>query len=254
MKKAISNCHYFGNPDYPAILLIHGMGFYWEKCFAGIMGELQKEYYCIIPELAGHHNEDKTEEVLLEDLVASIESELKLHQISKIKIVYGISFGASIAVELAFRGNVTVNNLVIDGAQFVNLGRMKKFSAFIMAKQFKKVAKGKHMNAYVKGQLGYQHKNEISVFKKLMCEKISGNVLYKSAYECYQYDICKKENMDCNLYYLYGDKETFAAASKELIKEKVNGAFYEKNFKNFGHAEVLGEKPETLLDIFSGIA
>ena len=58
-----------------------------------------------------------------------------------------------------------INQLVIDGAQFVNLGWMKKISAFVMAKQFKNVAKGKHMNAYVKGQLGYQDTNEISIFR-----------------------------------------------------------------------------------------
>ena len=254
MKKAIFNCHYFGNPEHPVILLIHGMGFYWEKCFAGMIGELQKKYYCIIPELAGHHNENRTEEISLEDMVYAIESQLKLHQISKIRTLYGISFGASIAVELAFRGNVKINQLVIDGAQFVNLGWMKKISAFVMAKQFKNIAKGKHMNAYVKGQLGYQNKNEISIFKKLMCENISENVLYKSAYECYRYDICKKGNLDCNLYYLYGEKEAFAVASKGLIQKKVNGVFLEKRFENFGHAEVLGYKPEILVDIFISIA
>ena len=87
-----------------------------------------------------------------------------------------------------------------------------------------------------------------------MCENISEIVLYKSAYECYNYDICKKRNLDCNLYYLYGEKEIFASASKKLIRKKVNGVFYEEIYGNCGHAEVLGEKTKLLLDIFTSIS
>lgn len=54
--------------------------------------------------------------------------------------------------------------------------------------------------------------------------------------------------------YLYGEKEAFAVASKGLIQKKVNGVFLEKRFENFGHAEVLGYKPEILVDIFISIA
>lgn len=85
-----------------------------------------------------------------------------------------------------------VKHLVIDGAQFINLGWMKKLSAFVMAKQFKNVAKGRHMNPYVKRQLGYQSKDEISIFKQLMCDTISDQVLYQAAYACYSYEIDKK--------------------------------------------------------------
>ena len=56
MKKGSYNCHFIGNVNNPKVVLIHGMGFYWEKCFTPIIEALELEYCLIIPELEGHHN------------------------------------------------------------------------------------------------------------------------------------------------------------------------------------------------------
>ena len=53
MKKGSYNCHFIGNVNNPKVVLIHGMGFYWEKCFTPIIEALELEYCLIIPELPG---------------------------------------------------------------------------------------------------------------------------------------------------------------------------------------------------------
>ena len=41
MKKGSYNCHFIGNVNNPKVVLIHGMGFYWEKCFTPIIEALE---------------------------------------------------------------------------------------------------------------------------------------------------------------------------------------------------------------------
>lgn len=43
MKKGSYNCHFIGNVNNPKVVLIHGMGFYWEKCFTPIIEALEFE-------------------------------------------------------------------------------------------------------------------------------------------------------------------------------------------------------------------
>ncbi|WP_243128198.1 hypothetical protein [Clostridium niameyense] len=55
MKKEKSKLHIIGDSHNKKVLLIHGMGFYWEKCFFSIINELKKKYCLLIPELEGHN-------------------------------------------------------------------------------------------------------------------------------------------------------------------------------------------------------
>lgn len=252
MSRELSKVHFFGNRHKPAILLIHGMGFYWEKCFGNMLPVLEKRYYCIVPELAGHHNTLKNEIINIEAIAENIVKECIEHGVSEFKIVYGCSFGASVAAEIASEQEIPVRTMVLDGAEFVDLKWQKIISAFIMAMQFRRLAKGKHMNAYVRGQLGYSGRDEISIFQRLMCEKISFKVLFRTAYACYKYRIETKKTITSNVLCVHGGKENFSEESFLIIKEKTSGNVSKEVFDSLGHAEALSCFPEKLVDIFIG--
>lgn len=150
MKKGSYNCHFIGNVNNPKVVLIHGMGFYWEKCFTPIIEALELEYCLIIPELEGHHNKSEKTDIKIADCVNRLEQELTSNNIKQVDVVYGISFGASIAAEFACNGKIKVNNLILDGAMFVDQGLMSWFSALIMAWQFKRILSDKPMFSYIK--------------------------------------------------------------------------------------------------------
>lgn len=250
MRKDTYNCYFIGDKSNPCVLLIHGMGFYWKKCFGEIIEELQKRYYVIIPELPGHHNEvDKKVRISVADIVTDIEMSIKKQNIDIIDAVYGISFGATIATELCVRNSVKVKTLILDGAQFVYMGWKSRMSAFVMALQFKRILSNKHMNSYVKRQLGYEGKDEIKILSEMMCNKISLKTLYLSAYECYTYKILDKENLACPVVFIYGEYEGFAAQSKDILSKKVNEQFVSKEFSGMGHAEILREHPDRINEI-----
>lgn len=253
MKKGSYNCHFIGNVNNPKVVLIHGMGFYWEKCFTPIIEALELEYCLIIPELEGHHNKSEKTDIKIADCVNRLEQELTSNNIKQVDVVYGISFGASIAAEFACNGKIKVNNLILDGAMFVDQGLMSWFSALIMAWQFKRILSDKPMFSYIKKQMGYTTKDEITILKPLMCNPISFQTLRKSAYECYRYDITKKNKIESNVRFIYGSGESFPAQSEEIIAGCTPKLINSKIYDNKGHAEILSCYPEKIVNIIKSI-
>ena len=167
--------------------------------------------------------------------------------------MYGISFGASIAAEFGCNGKIKVNNLILDGAMFVDQGLMSWFSALIMAWQFKRILSDKPMFSYIKKQMGYTTKDEITILKPLMCNPISFQTLRKSAYECYRYDITKKNKIESNVRFIYGSGESFPAQSEEIIAGCTPKLINSKIYDNKGHAEILSCYPEKIVNIIKNI-
>ena len=44
MKKGSYNCHFIGNVNNHKVVLIQGMGLYWEKWFTQIIEDLEPDY------------------------------------------------------------------------------------------------------------------------------------------------------------------------------------------------------------------
>ena len=243
MMKDSFKCIVIGDTARPRILLMHGMGFLWKKCFREIIDALSDKYCIIIPEAAGHHNvKEKRVHIDITDIAEHIENYLKEKEIGRIDVVYGISFGATVAAELVLRGRVSVDTLVVDGAQFVNMGVSSKLSAFVMAWQFMRLPNGRHMNSYVRSQLGYGDRDEIKILSPLMCDEISFSALYRSALVCYMYDISKRGDFLCDVIFMYGADEQFAAKSEMIVRAKTKGDFQTVRFHGMGHAEALSTR------------
>lgn len=234
---------------------MHGMGFWWKKCFREIIDALSEKYCIILPEAAGHHNvKEKRVNIDITDIAEHIENDLKEKGIGRIDVVYGISFGATVAAELVLRGRVSVDTLVVDGAQFVNMGGSGKLSAFVMAWQFMRLPKGRHMNSYVRGQLGYGDRDEIKILSPLMCDEISFSALYRSALACYMYDISTRGDFFCDVVFMYGADEQFAAKSEMIARAKTKGNFRTVKFRGMGHAEALSTCAGEIADTLSASA
>ena len=244
MKREYCNIHIIGNPKGKKILLIHGMGFYWCKCFSSIIKELKEKYCLLIPELKGHAPNCKEHINSVYESAIEIESELKYEDIEEIDLVYGISLGAAIALEIAIRNNITLNKLILDGGQYKSIGDKKFEYAEIISKEFEKITKGNHMSSIVQQQMGYLKNNDIEVLKPLMYLGISGTSLYKAALSAYSYDIKhvnKKLNIDIAV--IFGGNEIYAKESVEYIKDICSKPLIIYQYDNMGHSEVLSKCP-----------
>lgn len=249
MKKAPYKFHVFGNVVGSKILLIHGIGFYWNRCFRYLIDDLSKDYCLIIPELDGHREAQHNVFTSVKENAIEIEKIIRDEFNSKIETVYGISLGASIAMEIARRNNIRISNLIFDEPQFVPLGIGAGISAFGMALQFKKIMHGRHMNKYVQKKMGYSN-NDIGILKSMLCKKIRFRTLFKSSYSCYKYDIAKKtKKITCKMNVLYGEREEFAGKSIEVLEESSNNPLSIFKFDNLSHVELLAISPDKLCDI-----
>ena len=172
------------------------------------------------------------------------------HRIEELDCIYGISLGASIAIEIALRDCIRINKLILDGGQFESMGIMKKIDAYFMAKEFQKVIQKKRMWSYVSKQMGYRNGNEIEVLYPLCCKRIQFDTLYDAALAAYGYDIKKRmEKLRMKVVIMYGGNELFAAKSVSLVKEKCVSECEVYAYDNMGHSEVLSLHPEKLCEI-----
>ena len=218
LKKGLFELHIIGDPSKKKVLLIHGMGFQWKFCFKKVIEELKRNY-CLI-------------------------------RIEELDCIYGISLGASIAIEIALRDCIRINKLILDGGQFESMGIMKKIDAYFMAKEFQKVIQKKRMWSYVSKQMGYRNGNEIEVLYPLCCKRIQFDTLYDAALAAYGYDIKKRmEKLRMKVVIMYGGNELFAAKSVSLVKEKCVSECEVYAYDNMGHSEVLSLHPEKLCEI-----
>ena len=181
-----------------------------------------------------------------DEIITSIRN----HRIEELDCIYGISLGASIAIEIALRDCIRINKLILDGGQFESMGIMKKIDAYFMAKEFQKVIQKKRMWSYVSKQMGYRNGNEIEVLYPLCCKRIQFDTLYDAALAAYGYDIKKRmEKLRMKVVIMYGGNELFAAKSVSLVKEKCVSECEVYAYDNMGHSEVLSLHPEKLCEI-----
>ena len=182
--------------------------------------------------------------------MCQIITSIRNHRIEELDCIYGISLGASIAIEIALRDCIRINKLILDGGQFESMGIMKKIDAYFMAKEFQKVIQKKRMWSYVSKQMGYRNGNEIEVLYPLCCKRIQFDTLYDAALAAYGYDIKKRmEKLRMKVVIMYGGNELFAAKSVSLVKEKCVSECEVYAYDNMGHSEVLSLHPEKLCEI-----
>ncbi len=102
----------YGDPSQPAILLLHpamlsGKPMVW---FAGTLAE---EYFIIAPDLSGH---DGTPFISAKVEAAALADYLLREQHANLALLYGMSLGGRIAMELVADDRLSIATTVIDGA------------------------------------------------------------------------------------------------------------------------------------------
>ena len=127
-----------GNPENPAILLIHGMISSWKDCEP--YGQfLADDYFVIMPTLDGHGN-DGTDLLPLTGEVDKLVGYVKDNGITSLAMVQGSSMGAEIAlavVKALEKENIPVTCGFFDGGPFFHFNPFfrafmhKKFSSLV---------------------------------------------------------------------------------------------------------------------------
>lgn len=250
MRKGLYSMKIIGKLSNPKILLIHGAGFYWKSCFCNIVNSLKDDYCLFIPQLSGHDLTANGTIETVEKVANTISEELyEIGNIKKFNIVYGISLGASIALELVLQKFIKADKLILDGGQYVSMGNNIDFFSSVMAEQFLGLLENRHLQREIRENMGYDN-NDIDVLKSMLYKEITESTLKNAFNAAYKYDIHIKSNMIySDVIVVFGSKEVFARKSSLFVKEKCIGNFYIKEIENMGHAEALSLHPNLIVEL-----
>ena len=124
--------HCFGDPQKPALLLIHGLLNPWQ-IWEPHIDRFTNDYCVIVPALDAHIAEHPSEFVSLDDEAVQIEQYLADRCGGSADAVCGLSMGGVIANRLFERGRISMRCLVLDGAPLV---RIPRFAEWMMARSY----------------------------------------------------------------------------------------------------------------------
>lgn len=239
-----------GDLNKSKIMLIHGAGFHWNNCFREVIRSLKDDHCIIIPFLPGHCDERKELMESVEKTSIDITKQLFRENIKEIDIVYGISLGASVALEIALNNAITIRKIVLDGGQYVSMGEQAEFFSGIMSKQFMNLLKGEHLQKEIRDNMGYKD-NDIEILKPMLYEYITEEVLYSAFMAAYNYDITTRDKKLSvpKVLVIFGSKEIYAKNSCSILKPLISNEFSIKEIDNMGHSEALSLHPDFIVDI-----
>lgn len=252
MKKEQSKLHIIGDSCGQKVMLIHGVGFYWKTCFSGIVNELKDNCCLLIPELEGHCYEPDEYMVSVNASADNIIQSLTQSDFTEIDVIYGISLGASIALEIALQNKISISNLILDSGQYESMGEMTDQFSTIMAGELKKIMNGEHLISPVKENMGYLSNNDVDVLQSLIFPDITQEALYKAFLAAYSYDIKERsEKLEMYVGIMLGGNEIYAKSSIPLVERICLNSPEIHEFPNKGHAEVLSKESEIIFQLIN---
>ncbi|WP_034860616.1 alpha/beta hydrolase [Ruminiclostridium cellobioparum] len=251
-KKEQSKLHIMGDSCRKKVMLIHGVGFYWETCFARIVNDLKDNFCLLIPELEGHCYEPGENMVSVNASANNITHSLLQNHFREIDAVYGISLGASIALEIALQNKISISNLILDSGQYESMGEMTEQFSTVMTGEFKKLINGEHLISPVKENMGYLSNNDVEVLQPLIFPDITQEALYRAFLAAYSYDIRERsERLGMKVGIMLGGNEIYAKSSIPLVERICLNTPEINEFPNKGHAEVLSREPQLISQLIS---
>lgn len=230
--------HTFGNDDGKTILLIHGMLNPWQ-IWKDVSDAFADEYYVVIPELDAHTQGEASEFLSVEDEAVKICDYLIENGKENLYMICGLSMGGRISATLAGMPQITVENLILDGAPLLSL---PKIMIAFMAKSYvnlinkSKNRDSKVIESFKKDFLPERYLNDYFALADYMNEQSIKNA-FNSVFSKFEF---KKYDATCNIMFMHGTKGNESVSKKSAIKMKeVNPQTEIRNFEGYAHAQLL---------------
>lgn len=119
------NFHEFGDPDSPAVMLVHGAGNAWWS-FLRQARALEGRFRVILPTLDGHAEECGEEYVSTEDEAGKLLEYVDSQCGGRLFLLGGVSLGGQIVMEMLSRRPDVARHAIVDGALCIPQPAMAK--------------------------------------------------------------------------------------------------------------------------------
>nr|MCR4689119.1 alpha/beta hydrolase [Saccharofermentans sp.] len=117
--------HTFGNKEGKTVLLIHGVLTPWQ-IWSDYIDSFKGEFFVVVPELDAHTQGGPSSFVSAEDEASRISSYIREELGGKVCLLAGLSMGGYIAATIAKDKDISIDNLVLDGAPLLKVNGLLK--------------------------------------------------------------------------------------------------------------------------------
>lgn len=230
----------YGNRNKKSILFIHGLASTADQCFKPLLPYLQ-DYFVIFCELDGHYGTNPKDLISMEETIDSIESYILNEMSGSFYGIWGFSMGATIAVELIGRGDISTSRVLLDGAITAELGLMARpfTCAFIIGTS--RIKNKKPIPKFLLDKI--MGKDNLRVIE-MIYPQISKTTIKNTCKFIYHYKPPKNLTKFSNpVMFWRGIEEPIPEKSEKILREYLPQMETEV-FEGMGHGQFLHEHPQ----------
>ena len=229
----------YGNRNNKSILFIHGLASTADLCFKALLPYLQ-DYYVIFCELDGHYGTNPKDLISMEETINSIESYILNEMGGSVYGLCGFSMGATIAVELIGRGNISASKVLLDAAITAQLGLMARPLTYAFIIGTSRIKNKKPIPKFLLDKL--MGMDNLSVIE-MIYPKISKNTIKNACKFIYHYKVPENLSKFSNpVMFWRGSEEPIPAKSEKRLREYLPQMKTEV-FEGMGHGQFLHDHP-----------
>lgn len=245
------NFYTYGNKSNKTIMFIHGMLTPYQ-IWSDAATYFSKDYYVVIPELDGHTQDKTSEFISVEDEALKLYEYIRNNLDGKLYALCGLSMGGRIAAQLASMPDITIDNLVLDGAP---LQKMPKLLTGIMKKNYIAIIKKsvqrdpKTIESCKRDFLPDRYLDDFFKVADNITESSVNNII-DSVFSVFQF---KKYSENMKILFMHGTKGNEAAAKRSAVSmKKVNPQTEIRCFNGYAHAYLACYEIDKWIDEVSG--
>lgn len=230
----------YGNKNNNTLLFIHGLASTADLCFKPIIPYLQN-YYVVLCELDGHCVSKPNDLLSLKDSIDDIEKYIQTEMSGQVYGLCGFSMGATMAVELMARGNISIERVLLDAAISVEMGFMALPFQWAFMIGTSRIRKGKSIPGFLLDKMMGNDNNSVI---EMMYPHITKKTIKNACKYLYHYQIPEslRKFTDPVLFWR-GSEESIPAKSEEKLRGYLPQMTSEV-FEGMGHGQFLHEHPE----------
>ena len=230
----------YGNRNNKSILFIHGLASTADLYFNPLLPYLQ-DYYVIFCELGGHYGTNPKKLTSMKKIIDSIESYILNEMGGSLYGLCGFSMGATIAVELIGRGNISPSKVLLDAAITAELGLMARPLTYAFIIGTSRIKNKKPIPKFLLDKL--MGKDNLSVIE-MTYPKISKNTIKNACKFIYHYKVPDNLSKFSNpVLFWRGSEELIPAKSEKILRDYLPQMETEV-FEKMGHGQFLHEHPK----------
>lgn len=230
----------FGNKNNKSILFIHGLASTADLCFRPLLAYLQN-YYVIFCQLDGHCSYKPNDLVSMKQTIDNIEEYILNEMSGSVYGLCGFSMGATIAVELIGRGNISASRVLLDVAITAELGLMATPFTYAFIIGTSRIKNKKPLPKFLLDKL--MGKDNLSVIE-MMYPQISKKTIKNACKFIYHYKPPKNLTKFSNpVMFWRGSEEPIPEKSEKILRKYLSQMKTEV-FEGMGHGQFLHEHPK----------